>query len=181
MGGWKNILDSDVVTMLVDSTKLADKVEGPESSPMAAYDASAETVLNAIRRLRDREDRRLVHPVFVFSKFDRVSPEVLRALKLGSTPPPIEDRDREAYAEALLAPNMPKTLAAIQARDKEGPRLAGAAYFFSWVRTEAAVPGRGERIRLRRAELSGWEPEYPKEEYLSYLESLDEISSRADE
>jgi hypothetical protein len=76
---------------------------------------------------------------------------------------------------------MPKTLAAIQARDKEGPRLAGAAYFFSWVRTEAAVPGRGERIRLRRAELSGWEPEYPKEEYLSYLESLDEISSRADE
>ena len=179
MGGWKNILDADVVTMIVDSSKLAVKVSGAESSPMASYDTSAETVLNAIRRLRPEDDRRSVYPVFAFSKFDRVPPEALKAAKVGATPPPIGDRGRVPYAEALLGPNMPKALACVQLRERDGPRFAKPAYFFSWVRTEGAKSSGAERIRLGRAALSGWEPEYPREEFLAYLEYLDEIGSRA--
>jgi len=181
MGGWKNILDSHVVTMIVDSTKLAAKVEGPGPSPMSGYDASAETLLTAIQRLRQRDDRRLVYPVFAFSKFDRVKPDVLQAAKVGSAPPPVGDRGRAAYAEALLDPNMPKTLALVRGREKEGPRFAKCAYFFSWVRTESAPPGRADRIRLRRGELSGWEPEYPRQEYLAFLGYLEDIASRTGE
>ena len=181
VGGWKNILDSDVVTMIVDSTKLAAKVESPELSPMSDYDASAETLLTAIQRLRQRDDRSPVYPVFTFSKFDRVKPEVLHAANVGSTPPRVGDRARAAYAESLLGHNMPKTLASVRVREKQGPRFAKPAYFFSWVRTEGALPGRGEKIRLRRSELSGWEPEYPRQEYLAFLEYLEGIASRAGE
>ena len=178
IGGWKNILDGDVVTLLVDSTKLAAKVEGSELSPMSEYDASAETLMSAIQHLRQRDDRRLVYPAFAFTKFDRVNPDVLKAAKVGSSPPRVDDRARTTYAEALLGHNMPKSSALIRGRVKEGPGFAKPAYFFSWVRTEGSQPGRADRIRLRRAELSGWEPEYPREEYFAYLGYLENIASR---
>ena len=178
VGGGKlnDILDSDAVTIVVDSTKLVVKGERPEIGPMSRYDGVVEELLTLLRRMRDPSGRLLLHPIFLFSKFDRVSPKVLRSVNVAAEPPRVEKIGaRVAYAEAILAHNLPKTLARVQARERGGLRFAKPAYFFSRVRTDEAAPGQPERIRLRRDELAGWEPDYSRDEYLAFLVYLEDI------
>lgn len=182
-GPLDDILNGDAVAILVDSTRLGVKREvageDPEPSPMEEFDGAIESILSIIRRLRQPGGRTLVHPLFVFSKFDRVSPKVLQSAGVADQPPGVpEGRPRAAYAEALLEHNLPKTLARIRDRDRDRVRFAKPSYFFTWVRTEAASE-RSERIRLRRTGAGGWEPDYSMEEYLAFLECVRDIAVRA--
>ncbi len=176
---WNDIYGSDVVVVVVDSTKLAAKGERAEPSPMSRYDAAVESLLMMIQRLREPTRRGFLHPIFLFTKFDRVGPEVLRASKVAQAPPRVgESRARAAYAEALLGHNMPNTLARVKARVAGGPRFGSPVYLFSWVRSEEMTPGPPERIRLRRTETAGWGPDYPHLEYLALLEYVRELAER---
>ena len=181
-GRLESILDSDAVAILVDSTKLAVKGERPELGSMSGYDGAVESLLNAMRRLREGGGRRLLHPIFIFSKFDRVRPEVIRAANVAEAPPSVGKMGpRAAYAEALLDLGLPRTLARVRARERGGLRFAKPAYFFSWMRVEEAVNGQPGRIRLRRSEMAGWEPDYSSQEYLALLEYLGNIAVQSGE
>ena len=174
------ILDGDVVTVLLDSAKLG--VGGPDagSSPMGKFDDTIEGLLAVTHRLRARHGRNLVHPVFVFSKFDRVSKDVLRAAKVAANPPPVrQPGPRAAYAEALLEHNLPRTLARLRERDQGRSMFARPSYFFAWIRTAATAPGAPEKVHLRRVGVGGWEPEYSHDEYVAFLECLRGIAPRA--
>ncbi len=176
----KNIHDIDAVAILVDSTKLAVKGELPEPGPMSRFDGAIESLLTFSQRLREPGRRRLLQPIFIFSKFDRVRPEVLRAAKVGAAPPPIGRMGpRAAYAGALLDHNLPRTFAKIRAGKGGEPRFAKPAYFFSWVRTEDAAPGQPERIRLRRSDTAGWGLDYSSHECLAFLGCLGDIAVRS--
>lgn len=179
-GKLRDILDGDAVAILVDSTKLAVKGELPEPRPMSRFDGAVESLLTIIQGVREPGSRRLPHPIFIFSKFDRVRPEVLRAAKVGAAPPPIGRMGpRAAYAEALLYHNLPRTFAKVRAGKRGEPRFAKPVYFFSWVRTEETAPGQPERIRLRRSETAGWGPDYSSHECLAFLGCLGDIAVRS--
>ena len=181
-GKLRDVFDGDAFAILVDSTKLAVNGEDPQLGPMGKYDAAVESLLTAIQRWREHGGRGLLYPIFILSKFDRVRPEVLRAANVEAAPPRVSKRGpRASYAEALLENNLPRTLAKVRARERGGLRFAIPSYFFSWVRTEGAVPGRSERVRLQRSRVAGWEPDYSRDEYLAFLECLWDIAARAEE
>ena len=177
--GLKDLDDSDAVAILVDSTKLVAAGETP-GRPLSDYDGAIESLLNEIQRSQESGGRRLLHSIFVFSKFDRVRPEVLRAANVAAAPPPVgKIGPRAAYAEALLNRNLPRTLAKLGARERGDLRFAKSVCFFSWVRVEETANGQPGRIRLRRSEMAGWEPDYSSLEYLALLQYLGSIAVRS--
>ncbi len=181
-GRLRDVLDGDAISILVDSTKLAAKGSDPELAPMREYDRAIESLLTAIQRRRERGGRRFLHPMFVFSKFDHVNPEVLRTANVEGTPPRVDQRGpRAAFAEALLDHNLPRTLRNLRARNRGGLKVTAPSYFFSSIRTDSGVPGPTERISLRRSAVGGWEPDYSRGEYVAFLESLREIAARTRE
>jgi len=177
-GPWRDVLDADALILLADSTKLAPKGDTPERGPMATYDGQVDALFSAIQRWRSRSGHEFLHPVFLLSKFDSVSPEVLKAADLEPEPPELAQSDaRAAYASALLEPNLPHTLATLRGKSRGRLRFGEPAYFFSWVRRDAKASGGQEKIQLRRMENGGWEPDYPREEYLALLEHLADIAA----
>lgn len=171
-------LTSDAIVIMVDATSLAGAEEEGELAPLGKYDGAVEALLMAIKRSRDQAEGKMLYPIFVFSKFDRVDPEVLRRANLDAEPPDVGKKGPHAeYAEKLVARSMPKTMAAIRSGGRRGLQFAAPSYFFSWVRTDQPVPGRAERIRLRRSGVVGWEPDYPSNEYLAFLECLGGIAA----
>jgi hypothetical protein len=178
-GPWRDVLDADAVLILVDSTKLVAKGEDDESSPVRPYDRRVESLLTAIRRWRSRDGREVLYPIFVLSKFDAVTPDILRAANIDPAPPEAgKAGPRAAYARALLEPNLPRTLATVEEAGGTRLRFATPTYVFSWVRTEAKTPAASERIRLRRIDGGGWEPDYSRDEYLAVVDALGEIAAR---
>ncbi len=178
----RDVLESDAIAILVDSGKLAVGAENPRLGSMENYDAAVESLLSTIQRSRTQGGRDLLYPIFIFSKFDSVKPEALRAANVEGTPPGVrETGPRTAYARALLDSNLPKTMATIGSRDPRGRKFPKPSFFFSWVHTESAGPGRAERIRLRRSGAAGWELDYSKDEYLAFVECLRKFAPHAEE
>jgi len=176
----RDVLGSEAIAILVDGRKLARAGEDRQLGPMGKYDGAVEALLTALQRSRGRGSGTSLHPLFVFTKFDAVDPGALRAAAVEGEPPEVRKAGlRTAYGEALLDHNLPNTMARVRAPEPHGMRFTTPSYFFSWVRTEAAAPGRRERIRLRRGEGGGWEPDYSKDEYLALLECLWRIARDA--
>jgi len=171
-------LTSDAVVIMVDATELAVADEAARLAPMAKFDAAVEALLTAVQRSRAHGAATSLQPIFVFSKFDRVGPDSLRLLNLESAPPDVRKRGpHAAYGKALADRNMPKTIAAIEARKDRGLRFGAPAYFFSWVRTDHPTAGRGEKIRLRHSGAVGWEPDFSSDEYLAFLTCLGDLAA----
>jgi len=178
----REVLESDAVAILVDSTKLGPRTEDRTVGPMDRYDTAVESLLSAVRRSRPRGSRRPIHPIVVFSKFDSVDPKALLTANLAGAPPHVKKtRPRSAYAEALLEASLPRTIERVRARDRDASPFAKPSYFFSSVRTEAATANQRAKIRLRRTNGAGWEPDYSADEYRALLERLWTIASNAGE
>jgi hypothetical protein len=178
----RDVLESDAIAILVDGRKLDLAGEDRQEGSMGKYDGAVEALLAAMQRSHGRAGRGSIHPIFVFTKFDSVDPEALRAAKVEAEPPEAKKTGlRTAYAEALLDHNLPNTMARVRAREPRGVTFTTPSYYFSWVRTEAAAHGRRERIRLGRSGGGGWEPDYSKDEYLALLQCLSKIAMDAGE
>ncbi len=178
----RDVLDSDAIAILVDGRKLALPDEDRQLGAMGKYDGAVDALLAAMQGSRGRGSRRSLHPIFVFTKFDSVDPKALHTANVEGAPPDAKKTGpRTAYADALLDHNLPNTIARIRARENRGATFTTPSYFFSWVRTDAALPGRHERIRLRRSDGGGWEPDYSKDEYRALLECFWEIARDARE
>jgi len=179
-GKLRDVLESDAIAILVDSTRLAVNDKDREVGSMGKYDTAVESLLSTIQRSRSRDARSVVYPIFIFSKFDSVRPEALRAADVESEPPGVsKPGPRSAYARALLDHNLPKTMAKIGVHEARGLKFATPSYCFSWVRTERAAQGRPPKVRLRRSGAIGWEPDYSKDEYIALLDSLRTIATHA--
>lgn len=178
----RDALRSDAMVIMVDARKIAVADGDAKLAPQAKYDAAVESLLTAIQHSRGHGARTLLHPIFVFSKFDRVNPEALRAANLDTAPPAARKKGpRAAYGQALLEGSLPKTMAKVRARERGGLEFATPSYFFSWVRTDETTPGRAERVRLRRSGAVGWEPDYSSDEYVAFLERLWDLAEHTKE
>jgi hypothetical protein len=178
----RDILETDALAILVDSINLGLADEDRRLGPIGRYDSAVESLLSAMERSRAHGGRGRIHPMFVFSKFDSVDSRALRAAKVDGTPPDVRRAGpRTAYARALLDPNLPKTIAMVEARGPRRLQFAKPSYFFSWVRTEAGSAGGREKVRLRPSGAGGWEPDYSRDEYLAILECFRKIATYAKE
>lgn len=177
-GAWRDALDADVLVVLVDGTKLAANKSESESATLSAFDGRVAALLVAIQRWRSSGGRGLLHPVFVVSKFDAVARAVLKTANLEPTPPDVRKSGaRASFAKALLAPNLPRTWAALSGPTGKKLRFADPGYVFSRVRMEAEGLAPQKAIKLRRIEGGGWEPEYSRDEYVAFLSDVAKIAA----
>jgi len=175
----RDALGSEAMVIVVDATKLTAADKDPQLVPLRKFDAAVDSLLTSIQHSRAHGAQTVFHPIFMFSKFDRVNPEALRLANLEDAPPGVKKKGpRAAYAKALLDRNLPKTMARVRSRERRGMEFAEPSYFFSWVRTDDAVRGGAERVRLRRSGAVGWEPDYSSDEYLAFLERLWDIAAQ---
>lgn len=178
----RDVLESDAIAILVDSTNLATKEEDRQLGPRGRYDAAVESMLTVLQRSKGQGGRERLYPIFIFSKFDSVDPKALKAAGVEGTPPDLRKTGaRAAYAEALLEYSLPRTMAKVRARETPGRAFAAAAYFFSSVRTETTAATQRPKVRLRRIGGAGWEPDYASDEYLGLLEWFWKIARDARE
>ncbi len=172
-GRWRDALDADVVVMIVDSAKLAAKGTEAKTGPMATVDDRLASLFVAVQRWRSTGGRPILHPLFVFSKFDAVAPKLLKAANLEASPPEVtKTGPRKLYAKALLEPNLPRTIALLEGETGKKLTFGPMRFVFSSVRTEPGRAGDPEKIKVRRTASGGWEPDYSAGEYRAFLRWL---------
>lgn len=176
---WTDVYDAEVLLLVVDSVNLGvkddSKGEPKKAGPMERFDRALSLILPLVRRASEPEVRKRIHPIFLFTKFDRIPFDVVKGFNLPARPPSIaESRARVAYAESLLKPNLPRTMAELRIRERDSVKFSAPSSYFLWVRTKA-VPGQPEKIEFARGQDGRWQPIYSRDEYVSLLAHLGKI------
>jgi hypothetical protein len=179
--GLLSLLRSPIQIPIIDGAWLVPDRSSIAGLPLARYDQHLAGTLDLLRKFlaadRDRRARQMF-PLFVVTKFDRIRPEALRALEAPDGPPETWTPEaRQALGGRVLRGYLPATAEFLTRERKDGVRLAEPSWFFSSLRTEE----RGDEVRILRRRISpvsGWEPEYPFEEYRSLLARIGELAGR---
>lgn len=176
-----NLLRSPIQIPIVDGAGLVPDRSSIAGLPLARYDQQLAATLDLLRKFlaADRNRRaRQMFPLFVVTKFDRVAPETLKSLGAPAGGPMTwTSEDRQAVGNQILQGYLPATADFLSRTAKDGVRLGKPGWFFSGLRTEE----KGDEIRILRrriSPLSGWEPEYPFEEYRAMLARIGELAGR---
>ncbi|MFZ0829644.1 MAG: hypothetical protein WCB18_00480 [Thermoplasmata archaeon] len=179
--GILNLLRSPIQIPIIDGAWLVPDRSSIAGLPLARYDQHLAGTLELLRKFlaadRDRRARQM-YPIFVVTKFDRIRPEALKALETPEGPPeswtPLA---RQQVGQRILRGYLPATAEFLARGLGDGVRLAEPGWFFSSLRTEE----RGDEVRILRRRISpvsGWEPEYPFEEYRGLLARIGELAGR---
>jgi hypothetical protein len=175
------LLRSPIQIPLVDGAWLVPDHSSIAALPLARYDQHLAATLDLLRKFlaADRNRRaRQMFPLFVVTKFDRVQPETLKTLGAPDGPPEgWTPEARQRLGQAILQGYLPATASFLTRAADDGVRLAGPEWYFSGLRTEE----KGDEIRILRRRISpfsGWEPEYPFEEFRGMLVRIGELAGR---
>lgn len=179
-----NLLRSPIQIPIVDGAWLVPDRSSIAALPLARYDQQLAATLDLLRKFlasdRDKKARQMF-PLFVVTKFDRIRPEALDALGAPATAPPEWGPEtRQKVGAQILEWYLPATAEFLAKTTTDGVRLANPEWFFSGLRTEE----KGDEIRILRRRISpvsGWEPEYPFEEYRGMLARIGELAGRLPE
>jgi hypothetical protein len=175
----RRLLRSPVVIALLDASSFPTD-SASDIASLARDDRrlarTLELSIGFLSAERRRAERRL-HPVFVLTKCDRLSPAARTFLGLGASAPlPRDPRERTALGAKILARLFPKTERALASAGARRVSVAPASWYFSEVGTG---PIDHERIRRRwRTPEGGWEPDYPWDEYRALLGRIGELAQR---
>ena len=191
----QQLLKSHVVVILADCSRMTTAIDSPPFRQMLHYDSEVATLLVSLQTYKKQEQSRMqsqglgggspiIYPAIVLSKFDSLRDDVLAKLGLHrGIPDPSKTRQRKEYAEALLRVFMPQTLSQIRGGKVAGISFDNAAYFFSWVRTEAAEAGMQPvgAPRIVRKEFSaegGAEPDFSYDDYVGFIEHFRGVANK---
>jgi hypothetical protein len=178
----RQLLRSQVVIALVDSSRLLPMPDGSRASPLVQYDARLAATLDLLGRFlsaeRNRKSRSM-HLLFVLTKLDQCSRETLDQLgaPLGS-PVAWPTSFRKGLGRKVLERYLPATLRFLTAPRRGGYVVVESPYwYFSGLQLSngGGVP---RIVRRSLAPIGGWEPEYPFEEYRGLIERLGWLAQR---
>jgi hypothetical protein len=176
-----NLLRSPIQIPIVDGAWLAPDRSSIAALPLARYDQHLAVTLDLLRKFlaSDRDKRaRQMFPLFVVTKFDRVLPETLKALGApDAAPGGWTPEKRSQVGQQILRGYLPATSEFLSRASEDGVKLSPPEWYFSGLRTEE----KGDEIRILRRRISpfsGWEPEYPFEEYRGLLARIGELAGR---
>ncbi|HLF06831.1 MAG TPA: hypothetical protein VI893_06655 [Thermoplasmata archaeon] len=176
------ILRSTIVVFIVDASKFSVDKESAGFRRLIWYDGFVARLCDAFlqyKTLARANQVSEVAPVFVFTKWDRVKPALLKEAGLPAELPKIEDdQGRAGFGRALLAKFLPKTLLKIEKQEIKGVRFTARAHFFSRLGVEKKEDGSVKIKRQMSSGIGGWEPEYSYEEYVAFIEHMRGIASK---
>jgi hypothetical protein len=191
----KQLLESYVVVILVDCSRMTLDNTSPNFRKMVTYDGEiAKLIVNfatykaqehARQQAAGKKSGRLrIFPAIVLTKTDMIRPEVLHQLGL---PPEIPTQhnsaERRQFCEELLRIFLPQTLSQLRGARVEqgGPSFDQAEYFASWIRTVTAeggmAPVAAPRIQLKAPTAgASVQMDYSVDEYFAFIEYFRRIA-----
>jgi hypothetical protein len=179
--GTRRLLRSQIVLPLVDAAGLSAEPGDIAGLAMARYDrvlAGTFTLLGKFLAAEPERRARRMYPLFIVTKFDRISLGVLRLLQAPPGPPgEWTEQERADVGSLLLATYLPQTTKVLVRKGVGAVMHDAPAWFFSGLTTEERE-GDTRIVRRPRPPLGGWEPEYPYEEFRALLLRMSEIAHR---
>ena len=141
----KNLLESRILVVLVDASRINAKPRSKPYLDMIEYDKKTATLISIIAKYNSKkEDPKLrrIYPIFVLTKFDTVAENILEGMRLKEQPPPYKENDaRQAYSETIMRNFYKQTLALVKGGRLMNVSFDQAAYFFSEITTEFSEDG----------------------------------------
>ncbi|HKS59622.1 MAG TPA: hypothetical protein VJS68_02465 [Thermoplasmata archaeon] len=179
---YRRLLRSPVLLLLVDASWLTSEIKSVAGLPMVRYDAALANTLQLLQRFlaaeRDKRQRHMF-PLFILTKFDRISPEAVDILHIPPAPPPTwEPWARAQVGQRLLQTYLPETARCLGQHNHGTVTVESPAWFFSGLRTQEDASHELRILRRERIPVGGWEPEYPFEEYRALIDQLKELADR---
>jgi hypothetical protein len=179
--GTRRLLRSQIVLPLVDASRLSSEPADIAGLPMARYDrvlASTFTLLGKFLAAEPERRARRMYPLFVVTKFDRVTPGALRRLGApAGLPGKWTELERGDVGTRLLATYLPETTKVLVRKGAGAVLHDAPSWYFSGLGTEERE-GETRIVRRARPPLGGWEPEYPYEEFRALLLRMSGIAHR---
>jgi hypothetical protein len=191
----KQLLESYVVVILVDCSRMTMDNTSPAFRRMVQYDGDvAKLIVNfATYKVQEYERQKAagnkparlkIFPAIVLTKTDLIRPETLHQLGLPPTiPAEHNSKDRRDFCEELLRVFLPQTLAQLRGArvEKGGPSFDQAEYFASWIRTVTAeagmAPAAAPKIKLKApAPGQPAQMDYSVDEYFAFIEYFRKIA-----
>ena len=166
------LLASRVIVILIDSSKIQ-RSKFYNHSMEKKYKNNDLFISNILFNI-SRYNRKKIHPIFVFTKFDLINKKVLSDIKLLKKPPDKNYLDkRNIYAERIMFKYYPNTLKLV----KENRRINYEAgiYFFSSISTTKNSDGT-ESPALKKSKEVGYILDCSYPEYIGFIEYIEKIS-----
>ena len=178
----RRLLRSRIVIPLVDASRLPPTTDAHVHPDLLRYDrwlCRNFVLLRSFVAAEPRRKSRVLHPLFVVTKFDRL-PEETRA-ELGVPAGPAASwpgRTGQELGSRILSRYLPETARGlVRASEDEKVKVDDPSWFYSSL--ELAPGTEPPRIvRRSRIPAAGWEPSYPFEEYRRLVHRIAELARR---
>ncbi|MEM3567384.1 MAG: hypothetical protein QXS83_02315, partial [Thermoplasmata archaeon] len=175
------LLDSRVLVILVDCSKITRDPESKEFKMLLEYDTTMASLVSLIAfhnsKKSDPKERK-IYPVIVFTKFDRIDKSVLEKMRLEPRYPPYmgssgiyytQDEKRRLYGKTILSTYYQQLAALLKGGLIKGVSFDEAVYFFSEVHTEVHPETGKEVPSLKETEKGAFEVNYSYPEYAGFI------------
>jgi hypothetical protein len=193
----KQLLESYVVVILVDCSRMTLDQKSPSFNRMVRYDGEiAKLIVNfATYKVQEYERQKAsgkkparlkIFPAIVLTKTDMIRPETLHQLGLATDiPKPRDSAERRTFCEELLRVFLPQTLSQLRGARVEqgGPSFDQSEYFASWIKTVTSDAGMAvagpPKIQLK-APSAGTSAgmDFSIDEYFSFIEFFRKIADQ---
>jgi hypothetical protein len=168
----ETLMSANIIIIVIDPTQLlkAKKGEKKDTGPVKHDDGWISNALDNI----SRKHKKLIYPVFVFTKIDAISKKVRRELKLPKTPPSTDNIEhRRIYSERILSRFYPKTFEII--KSKKLLNYDEGMYVFSNVKTFKDRKGKISPA-LTQTDDSGFVINCNYDEFVYFIEFVEKIA-----
>jgi len=177
----KELLESRVLVILIDASRISAKPRSKPFLDMMDYDKKTATLISLVAEYNSRKDdpaQRRIYPVFVFTKFDAVNKKLLTDMKIGEKYPAIKDqKKRLVYAETIMRNFYPQTLALIRGGQLKNVSFDDAGYYYSELTSEFNEDGVPVPVIKTMTGGSGHELDYSYPEYVGFIDHFKAITN----
>lgn len=178
----RRLLRSPIVIPLVDASRLRPSSDAHVPPELIRYDRGLSrtfALLASFLAAERRRRARVLHPLFVVTKFDRLPAEARSELAVPEGPlSSWPEGTGEEVGARILKRFLPETERSM-ASAAEGKRVKVETPHWFYSSLELAPGTEPPRIvRRSRVPIAGWEPSYPFEEYKRLVHRIAELAGR---
>ena len=178
----KNLLESRIVVILIDASRITAKPRSKPYIDMLEYDKKTATLISIIAKYNSKKEnpkQRKIYPIFVFTKFDSINEKILDAMHLKAKPPEYKESDaRREFSETILRNFFGQTLAIIKGGKLMNVSFDSSTYFFSEIATEFNEDGIPIPTVKVMDEGIGHELDFMYNEYRWFLDHFKKIANK---
>jgi len=178
------LLESRVLVILVDTSRITAKPRSKPFMAMMDYDTKTATLISLIAEYNSKKTdpaQRTIYPVFVFTKFDVLmqKKKLLESMKLTETYPEMKEQEKRLhYAETLLRNFYGQTLALLRGGKLKNVSFDDSAYYFSEVGVEFNDDGIPIPSLHVMKDGAGHEITYSHPEYVGFIDHFRKIANK---